>query len=143
MSAAHKVLSGERLPIPENCPEVLALVMQMCWKDDPNDRPDFEQILDVLKTGRNDNEIDPDMIQMQTMATNYVENRMSKMSQAEQPYNNLNMKESKDYQYPFFFSAKYFFPLQNFRPPPAKSFYDHSTSVQPSPAMYEEVEKKE
>lgn len=49
VAAAHKVLSGERLPIPENCTPVLAKIMPMCWKEEANERPDFDAILNILE----------------------------------------------------------------------------------------------
>ena len=35
----------QRLPIPPHCPTFLAKLMQDCWKEDPDDRPTFAQIL--------------------------------------------------------------------------------------------------
>lgn len=35
-------------PSVENLPEDLALIVTSCWKEDPNDRPDFTQIIRML-----------------------------------------------------------------------------------------------
>lgn len=48
MTAAHKVITGERLPIPKQIP-ILGAIMEKCWKEDPNERPTFEEILTLLK----------------------------------------------------------------------------------------------
>eukprot|EP01114_Cavostelium_apophysatum_P019954 TRINITY_DN6569_c0_g1_i1.p1 TRINITY_DN6569_c0_g1~~TRINITY_DN6569_c0_g1_i1.p1 ORF type:complete len:358 (+),score=41.27 TRINITY_DN6569_c0_g1_i1:486-1559(+) len=55
-AAALRVLKGERMPIPRN-PPVLARLMEMCWKKDPANRPDFHQILQMLETTENSNTI--------------------------------------------------------------------------------------
>jgi hypothetical protein len=39
------VIAGIRLPKPENMPESLFQLAQKCSHDDPNQRPDFKQIL--------------------------------------------------------------------------------------------------
>lgn len=38
----------KRLPIPKNCPEVLAILMMQCWNRDPHMRPNFQQIWVLL-----------------------------------------------------------------------------------------------
>lgn len=57
VAAAHKVLSGERLSIPENCTPILAKIMLMCWKEDLNERPDFDTILNILEEDKETNAI--------------------------------------------------------------------------------------
>ncbi len=39
---------GLRPTIPTVCPEGYAELMQACWSDDPNDRPDFTRVLEIL-----------------------------------------------------------------------------------------------
>ncbi|EEH59003.1 uncharacterized protein MICPUCDRAFT_45380 [Micromonas pusilla CCMP1545] len=40
---------GLRPTIPPSCHPVMAQVMQYCWQSDPNVRPEFEQIVELLK----------------------------------------------------------------------------------------------
>lgn len=42
-------MNGDRLSIPPSCPAELAEVMELCWKTKQDERPDFSQILDILK----------------------------------------------------------------------------------------------
>ncbi|KAH3766375.1 Src tyrosine kinase 2 [Pelomyxa schiedti] len=45
------IKKGNRLPIPINCPESLFKVMLNCWKENPEERPTFEEINNqLLKT---------------------------------------------------------------------------------------------
>uniref|UniRef100_A0A8B9RGD7 Tyrosine-protein kinase n=1 Tax=Astyanax mexicanus TaxID=7994 RepID=A0A8B9RGD7_ASTMX len=37
-----------RMPCPDDCPEELYDIMQMCWKEKPEDRPTFEYLQDTL-----------------------------------------------------------------------------------------------
>jgi len=47
---AAAVIKGVRLPKPENkCPEALFELMNRCWQENPTKRPNFEQIIQVLK----------------------------------------------------------------------------------------------
>jgi serine/threonine protein kinase len=34
--------------IPENCPSCLQQIMQLCWKRQPEDRPTFQEICQIL-----------------------------------------------------------------------------------------------
>lgn len=43
------VLKGERPSIPKNCPPEIAKLMQECWQADPNKRPSFAKIVEILK----------------------------------------------------------------------------------------------
>ena len=43
------VQRGLRPTIPPSCHPVMAQVMQYCWQPDPNARPEFEQIVELLK----------------------------------------------------------------------------------------------
>jgi len=44
-----QVIKGTRPTIPENIPPILRDLMAQCWAGDPQTRPDFNQILEVLK----------------------------------------------------------------------------------------------
>lgn len=37
-----------RPEIPSDCPKYLVEIMEQCWKEDPNQRPDMSQILSKL-----------------------------------------------------------------------------------------------
>lgn len=39
---------GLRLPIPPRCPTKFKELMTFCWADDPDDRPNFQQIGELL-----------------------------------------------------------------------------------------------
>ena len=39
---------GLRPTIPSICPEGYAELMQQSWSDDPEDRPDFSEVLEIL-----------------------------------------------------------------------------------------------
>jgi len=38
--------------IPDHCPPLLREIMEMCWKKDPNERPNFETIYAMLSSRR-------------------------------------------------------------------------------------------
>ncbi|XP_030641589.1 tyrosine-protein kinase Lck isoform X2 [Chanos chanos] len=40
---------GYRMPRPDNCPEDLYSIMQLCWKESPETRPTFEYLRSVLE----------------------------------------------------------------------------------------------
>jgi serine/threonine protein kinase len=42
--AATKVLNGYKMPCPENCPQEIYGLMEICWAIDPNDRPSIQVI---------------------------------------------------------------------------------------------------
>lgn len=48
-AAVGVVQRGLRPTIPPSCHPVIAQVMQYCWQPDPNARPEFEQIVELLK----------------------------------------------------------------------------------------------
>jgi len=48
-TAAIRVVSGERMKIPEDCHPVLSTLMIMCWQKKPKSRPTFASILDLLE----------------------------------------------------------------------------------------------
>eukprot|EP01111_Echinosteliopsis_oligospora_P005432 TRINITY_DN1875_c0_g2_i3.p1 TRINITY_DN1875_c0_g2~~TRINITY_DN1875_c0_g2_i3.p1 ORF type:complete len:576 (-),score=111.52 TRINITY_DN1875_c0_g2_i3:105-1832(-) len=48
-AAAQVAYTGLRPKIPTTCPEPLRDLMTQCWVDDPNERPEFAYIVDVLK----------------------------------------------------------------------------------------------
>ncbi len=45
LEAAGKIVSGDRLVPPGNCPEVVTKVLGMCWRYKPEDRISMEDIL--------------------------------------------------------------------------------------------------
>ena len=49
MSATTKILSGERMTIPTDSPVVLAELMKACWKQEPSERPNFAEIIKIIK----------------------------------------------------------------------------------------------
>jgi len=53
LSVATRVATGELVPpIPPNTPAVIQSVMTKCWQFKPEDRPDFEQIVDILDSSQ-------------------------------------------------------------------------------------------
>jgi len=46
--AVNFLRKGERLECPNNCPSSIYTLMLQCWKENPDDRPSFEQIFDVI-----------------------------------------------------------------------------------------------
>jgi len=42
------ILEGNRLPIPENCPPEVYILMNWCWQHTARDRPTFKEIHDEL-----------------------------------------------------------------------------------------------
>src|SRR5579884_1076289 len=42
------VLSGKRLPLPDDTPPALAALINECWLEDPSKRPDMAQVRDRL-----------------------------------------------------------------------------------------------
>jgi len=48
-AAVGVVQRGLRPTIPPSCQPVIAQVMQYCWQPDPNARPEFEQVVELLK----------------------------------------------------------------------------------------------
>jgi len=47
--AAQRIVRGEKLPIPENCPEALRDIMKKSWEINPANRPEFTEICDMLQ----------------------------------------------------------------------------------------------
>lgn len=43
------VTSGNRLDAPQLCPSELAKVMKQCWKEQPQDRPSFSELVLQMK----------------------------------------------------------------------------------------------
>ncbi len=50
--AAHAILSGQLLAIPDHCPPRLGEIMLSCWHLNPQDRPSFYQIYEQLESLR-------------------------------------------------------------------------------------------
>jgi serine/threonine protein kinase len=48
-AAVGVVQRGLRPTIPATCHPVVAQVMQYCWQPDPNARPEFEQVVELLR----------------------------------------------------------------------------------------------
>lgn len=48
LQAAYAAAFKNTRPSAENLPEDLALIVTSCWKEDPNDRPNFSQIIQML-----------------------------------------------------------------------------------------------
>ena len=49
MEAAHEVMRGNTMTIPE-CPEIFQQMMKLCWQYDPKDRPEFTDLLNMIKS---------------------------------------------------------------------------------------------
>lgn len=47
-STRTQIELGYRMPPPADCPDEVYGVMQQCWQYDPEERPDFSTILDML-----------------------------------------------------------------------------------------------
>jgi serine/threonine protein kinase len=48
LEVSDLILKGHRLPKPENCPQQLYDIMLKCWRNDPDDRPSFHEVLTDL-----------------------------------------------------------------------------------------------
>ncbi len=48
LKAIQDIANGMRPEIPAQCPPRYAQLMQACWNADPNKRPTFQEIVDVL-----------------------------------------------------------------------------------------------
>jgi serine/threonine protein kinase len=48
-AAVGVVQRGLRPTVPQTCHPVVAQVMQYCWQPDPNARPEFEQVVELLR----------------------------------------------------------------------------------------------
>jgi hypothetical protein len=40
---------GERLKQPDKCPQKIFAIITKCWNADPKDRPNFENLVELLK----------------------------------------------------------------------------------------------
>ena len=49
MQAAHEVMMGNTMTIPE-CQEIFKQMMKLCWQYDPKDRPEFTDLLNMIKS---------------------------------------------------------------------------------------------
>ncbi|XP_072035280.1 angiopoietin-1 receptor-like [Amphiura filiformis] len=45
---AYHLTEGYRMPKPDNCEQEMYDLMLKCWQENPDDRPSFQQILDIL-----------------------------------------------------------------------------------------------
>jgi serine/threonine protein kinase len=48
-SVIEEVAAGYRLPSPENCPEEVYQLMVKCWNADPNERPSFKEMAELVE----------------------------------------------------------------------------------------------
>ncbi|XP_022097194.1 angiopoietin-1 receptor-like isoform X2 [Acanthaster planci] len=48
-SLAKRLLDGYRMPKPENCADELYNLMLRCWQEEPNDRPNFGNLVQILE----------------------------------------------------------------------------------------------
>jgi len=50
VQASHQVIEGNRMKIPSecNCPPLLESLVNRCWAQDANERPEFNEIYDIL-----------------------------------------------------------------------------------------------
>lgn len=48
LSYARVYLQGIRPSVPTYCPEKYAQLMKRCWASEPDERPDFAEVLDIL-----------------------------------------------------------------------------------------------
>ena len=55
MEAAHEVMAGNTMEIPE-CPNVFQLMMKLCWSYNPRDRPEFTDLLELIKSTEEEDE---------------------------------------------------------------------------------------
>jgi hypothetical protein len=46
----EKVLDGYRLEKPDECPDEIYEMMKRCWSEDPEIRPTFKEILEIIET---------------------------------------------------------------------------------------------
>lgn len=46
------VQRGERLPRPKHCPKEMFLLMEACWREDPDERPTFADVAQQYKRWR-------------------------------------------------------------------------------------------
>lgn len=47
----HVVTRGWRLPIPNDTPDGMKKLITRCWNKNPNDRPNFDEIIDLFENG--------------------------------------------------------------------------------------------
>ncbi|XP_072045011.1 tyrosine-protein kinase receptor Tie-1-like [Amphiura filiformis] len=45
---AYHLTEGYRMPKPDNCEQEMYDLMLKCWQENPDDRPSFQEILDIL-----------------------------------------------------------------------------------------------
>ncbi|XP_051788823.1 protein-tyrosine kinase 6-like [Erpetoichthys calabaricus] len=46
--AVERVKTGYRMPLPENCPDIIYKLMLACWNDRPKERPSFKELSEQL-----------------------------------------------------------------------------------------------
>jgi len=54
VSLANQIISeGWRPSVPSNCPQQWVDLIKQCWAQNPDDRPDFREIIDILQSWSN------------------------------------------------------------------------------------------
>lgn len=48
VQAAFEVVKGARTPMPSDIPDDLKRLVEVCWAEDPNSRPEFSEISDMI-----------------------------------------------------------------------------------------------
>jgi len=46
---AKFIVSGQRLPLPKHCSSIISRMIRDCWQQDPNKRPEFDDLVPVLE----------------------------------------------------------------------------------------------
>ena len=77
------VLSGKRLPRPQESPEEVFKTMEKCWNEDPNNRPSFKDILIELE--RYYTSV---FVKESPNAKSFVDEQLYDLSNMDQPKNN-------------------------------------------------------
>lgn len=49
---ADFVIQGKRLPIPDNCPQMLQDLISQCWAQNPEDRPTMAEVVKKLSEAK-------------------------------------------------------------------------------------------
>ncbi|XP_020620971.1 mitogen-activated protein kinase kinase kinase MLT-like isoform X2 [Orbicella faveolata] len=89
------VVEGERLTIPSTCPERFAKLMSECWLAEPKERPDFMEILTILKSMNGDASLQREtdsFIQQKMEWSNEIEATLNRLKKLEK---DLTVKEKE------------------------------------------------
>lgn len=77
------IVAGLRPKIPEWVPEILKDLIRSCWSDNPNDRPDIDAVVVVLRTLRDSLGVDQMLIRLRGPALELVEDLRFKLMKLE------------------------------------------------------------